>query len=155
MRDCAGLDSSSDDSPELDSAGPGDRGSSLVDSGSLSGDLAGDEAIGNDERRRRVVDSNAVFSDTGLLSGRGVEPLPSRRTVVFSDVFLEAVGRSIGVPSPRGSGESRLAERLTERPDPARWRGAGNASEVGTGDGAAEPLAAAVAFRTCARTCDA
>lgn len=148
MRDCAGTDSSSDDSPELESAGPGDSGSSLVDSGSLSGDFAGDEVIGRDDSRRRVVDSNVVFRDTGLLSGRGEELLPSRSTVVFSDGLREAAGRNVGVPSPRGRVESRLAERLMERPDAARCCGVGSASEVGTGDGAAEPFAAAVAFRT-------
>lgn len=78
-----------------------------------------------------------------LFSGRGEEPATSRE-IVLPDPSRDIAGRIIRVVSFRGIGESR----------PMGCPGWGRRSAVvedsatGTGDGAAEPLAAAVAFRT-------
>jgi hypothetical protein len=78
--------------------------------------------------------------------------------VVFADVFLDMFGRNevlIGVCVPlaslRGKGESRR----TDKDEGVLWWAALGGSAPGVGDGAAEPLAAAVALRTWALTCEA
>ena len=157
MRDCAGLDSSSsEDVVELDSAGPGDMAPSWSarDVVEGSGDLAADDdPMGRDERRFRAPACSVARLRFG---GRGDDPLASLSTavLVLADVLREMTGLpepASGVaeallPSLRGMGESRRMDRA----EAVRWF-----SDPGTGDGADEPLAAAVAFLTCARTCDA
>ena len=140
---------------ELDSAGPGDAVSSRGRPAWGSGDLTVGDAVGNDA---------SLFLPTGSvglvgreLPGRG-EACPSFRMAVLVDVSRLILGR-IGIPSGvvlvlpscRGMGESR-------RPESAEvvrsWAGRVD-SEPGMGEGADDPLAAAVAFRTWARTWDA
>ena len=103
MRDCAGLDES-DDSPDVDSAGPGDCGSSF-----------GGPVMGKEERRRLWPPS--PWRGVPIL-GDGPPPRLCVRTAVVADVFREIFGRIemlIGVPGPfpslRGSGESLLTDR--------------------------------------------
>lgn len=80
------------------------------------------------------------------------EAAPPAGTAVPEDSLREMLGRSdvfmgVGGPALPGRGESRLIERA----DVVRaWPVPGSAP--GTGDGAEEPFAAAVAFLTCARS---
>lgn len=151
--DCAGTDSSEDDSLELDSAGPGDAASSRGGSLWVTGDLGVGEVMGSDDNRRRLVGSMARVGMETL--GRGDGPAPSRRTVVPEGSRLTP-GRTLraevtGATSCRGNGESRRPLRAD-----ALLRCDGTPGSCpGMGDGAAEPLAAAEALRTWARTCDA
>lgn len=100
IRDCAGLDSSAEDAPELDSAGPGEGercASSVIDSG-LRVDCAGSlgsfalVVIGSEESLRLFVCSASL--PDAVLSGRGDELPASRRTAVLADVFRETKGRA-------------------------------------------------------------
>lgn len=93
IRDWAGTDSSSDDVAELSSAGPGDGLRSSGEGsgcGAWSGDLAGTDAMGRDERRRR-----SLVRDANPTPGRGDAgaPVISRKTVVLVDVFRVTNGR--------------------------------------------------------------
>lgn len=148
MRDWAGLDPSSSD--EADSAGPGDVGLPWSFPSVGSGDLTAGDAAGNDDKRFRPPVSVAR-PDMGSFPD---EPLASLCMPVLAEALCDAIGRpdpardagAALAPSCRGMGESRR----TERAEAVR-----GCSEPGTGEGAAEPLAAAVALRTWARTCDA
>lgn len=139
MRDCAGLEPS--ESSELVSAGPGEGG------------FGG--AMGKEEIRRLCPRASP-----GLMAsfpGRGVEPPPRLcwNEGALPEGFREMLGRydvSTGVPKPPvasvfGKGESRLKERA----EMVLWWPAGN-SAPGMGDGAAEPLTAAAAFRSSSLT---
>lgn len=154
MRDWAGLEED-DEAAELDSAGPGDKGSSSVEgSGSV-----GVVEIGNDDNRR-LCD---VCRRGGLANLN--EAPPAVCTVVLADDARDTCGRPMvvlfGVPgifwSVFGIGESFRTERddgARPPPEPVLLIASAAAvdSDPGTGDGAEEPLAAAVAFRICART---
>lgn len=153
MRDWAGLDSSSEDGPELVSAGPGEGGSGST---SLAAVL-----MGSEESLRRC--ESVVRALPLLLPPRLRAVYPE---AVFEDGFRMGCGRGVvlrGVPgvlpSARGSGESLRMERTDGarcRPaaEPARGIPSPGAppSGPGTGEGADEPLAAAAAFRSWART---
>lgn len=89
MRDCAGLDSSPEDS-ELDSAGPGDglRCGTVSD----SGDLAVVEVMGNDESRLR----DSLLRPASTVPGRDDDDAPaiSLSTAVLVDALRDTTGRS-------------------------------------------------------------
>lgn len=157
MRDWAGLDSSEEDSAELVSVGPGDWGSG-------SGSSA-DVVMGRDDSRRLCASVDVRVPGPLLPATR----LRVVYAAVLVDEFLVVCGRGvarIGDPgmlvSFRGSGESRRMdrdERVLGRPaapGPAccicRPSAMTGPSSPGTGDGAAEPRAAAAALRIWART---
>lgn len=166
MRDCAGLDSSSEDAVELDSGGPGEGLLSASGSGfcsgtsSRSGGLAVDDVIGNEDRRLLGSAPDRADPATPAPVRGDEEPPPMSLSIaVLADMFLDTIGRDDrfnGVPLPlpisvRGAGESLRtdkADAVRRWPRPAE-------SDPGTGEGAAEPFAAAVALRTWARTCEA
>lgn len=149
MRDCAGLDSSSEEAGELDSSG-GEAGSGL----------RGVLWIGREERRRRCccwpsLDGREVVDGLVVAPGRAVDvPSPPRlRVMVPAEPLRERFGRRevvIGVAGVLASFRGRGESRRMERADIVRWWECGSAP--GTGEGAAEPLAAAVALRTWARS---
>ena len=154
--DCAGLDSSSEQSSELDSAGPGELVPSPRGAAWMSGDFVTSEAMGSEESLCLALWSRALLGNDVVCRGEAVEP-PSWR-IVLSDVCRFMSGRTgnvvvvAGVPlalaSCRGMGESRLVDRA----EPVRGWADAAGSEPDTGEGATDPLAAAVAFRTWART---
>ena len=117
--------------------------------------MLGVDVMGREESRLRAPESLA--RPPVALPGRGDKLPPSRSTVVFAEAFLDITGRIellSGVPeelpSFRGNGESLR----TDAEDGVRGFAAAE-SDPGMGDGAAELLAAAVAMRTCRRTCEA
>lgn len=150
IRDWAGLDSSSDDVAELNSVGPGEviRSRSAATRG--SGDFVVGDATGIIERRVRPTCSVGRMASC-LVPGFGDDSPASLNTAVLADVLREMFGRAdvfrevaVVLPSLRGIGESRRmdrAEAVRKLPPAAD-------SEPGIGEGAAEPFAAAVAFRT-------
>lgn len=155
MRDWAGRESSSDEDDELGSAGPGDG--DLAVSGCASGDFAGDDEMGRDESLRRVACSAGRIGIA--LAGLGDEPLPSLSIDVLADVFRDAFGRadrfSVAPEPPPPSSLRGMGESLRDRAEAVRWWPGRGVSAVGVGDGPEDPLAAAVALRTWARTWEA
>jgi len=134
---CAGRDSESDESYESDSSRVGEESSGLL----------GVVSMGREDSRRRAFGP----SRSEPLPKRG-DAVPAAGTAVPEDALREMLGRrevliGVGGPALPGRGESRLNDRAEAvRPWPAPG------SAPGIGEGADEPLAAAVAFLTCARS---
>lgn len=151
MRDSAGAESSSDVLLELESAGSGDGDRAALDSGcGGGGDLPGVDVTGNDDNRLRPPLS-LPRPDPGMV-GRGDELSPSLSTAVLVEALREMTGRIDvfnGVPGELPYLRGRGLPRCTDAAEVGRTLLLPTAgSDPGVGDGAAEPLAAAVALRT-------
>lgn len=163
MRDCAGLEDASDETSESESAGPGDGGSA-------AGAGAGASAMGVDGLSIGRDDSGCLFdcvrSEGGMVPALCLKE-PAGLTddevgmvwVRFTAAVLKLVpGPALGV---FGTLQSFLVVGASFRMDndegALAWAGSPGPevvlpiaiadSEPGTGDGAAELLTAAVAFR--------
>lgn len=97
------------------------------------------EVIGSEDKRLRPVCS--PVRPATVFPGRGDEVPESLKTAVFADALRDINGRAeafngvpLPLPSCRGMGESRRSDEAE--------------AVRGSGDGADEPLAAAVALRT-------
>jgi hypothetical protein len=105
--------------------------------------------IGNDDKRLRPLCS--ARRPAAGFPLRDEEPAVSRSMVVFADVFREIIGRAAlnELEAPGASGLGMGESRLIDRAEGVLGLLLAVAeSAPGTGDGAGEPLAAAVALRT-------
>lgn len=173
IRDCAGLEDSDDDS-ELESAGPGDSVSSssrnclavrIVAAVGVVGMPSDESRLRGGSRGCRGVFAPVLRCGAGPMLPGPVPPGDVRVAGCFAKGALPAVvvepatdtGSLLGVWTSlrieRDEG-ARACPRAAPAPDPVLLMSdavTAAKSDGGTGDGAADPLAA-VSFRICART---
>lgn len=147
IRDCAGLESSSsaEVSSELDAAGPGEDGSSLCGAtvwGVGEGDFPTSEVMGSEESLCLDPGSSALVGNDVVCRGEALDPaagtaLTDAGRLMLGRTGIVVVGVLLMFPSC-----------LADRAEPVRGCAPAAGSEADAGDGATDPLAAAVAFRT-------